>query len=295
MKSDVCLLVLGACEGAYALAASFAGELGVPVTLMDEQITASLAASALLSPSRVPGLTLDGIFLRALSDFYAAHAASRCMLIPAKDIYAEMTEKHAEYLSRMFLLPHTLRLPDTPPPQRPEGLLLVYGGREEETVRTVYGRTVVCAEDGSPISLVTEDVPARLLSALPPHARGLSLFAVKDGALFPYAERGALAPQIALSEAMDASVAEWILYDWLLCEEPPDVKEGGHALFTLYPYGWLRRSVREEEKKTVGRLRARRLVFTLFSRRYEKFPLRGYFGIRRFAREAMERRAARKE
>ena len=81
MENDVIVLLLGATEGAYALAATFGGEYSIPVAVMDEKIPDAFEASAFIKETRdVPGISYRGIFMRALSDFYEAHAGKSLLL-----------------------------------------------------------------------------------------------------------------------------------------------------------------------------------------------------------------------
>ena len=89
MENDVFVLLLGANAGAYALASAFA-EYGIFVAVMDEEIPAALGASRFVCETRrVPGIAYRGIFMRALSDFYEAHAGRSLLLLPMTKAYAE--------------------------------------------------------------------------------------------------------------------------------------------------------------------------------------------------------------
>ena len=80
MENDVILLLLGANEGAYALASAFAGDFGISVCVMDEDIPKAFNASKHISETRtVSGIRYRGLFLRALSDFYEANVG-KCLI-----------------------------------------------------------------------------------------------------------------------------------------------------------------------------------------------------------------------
>lgn len=289
MDRDVFVLLLGATDAAYALGAAFAGDMGISVTVMDEELPDAFFRSAFLTPCRTPGLSLSGILRRALSDFYEKHASHRCILIPTTEVYASLLRAEESFFSKMYLLPHLLSMKCENIPVDTDALLLVYTGREGER-RVVYGTVAAKTPDGAPLAVLTEDAPASILSRLPDGERGLALFALSAGKLLPCAEDGALSPLFYFISAADASVAEWIVFDYVLCEPLPPVRENARALFSLFPFGKIKRYLLPHARECAHRFHARRLESVLFSLRYERKSLPAVLCLRRFYGEKWEKR-----
>lgn len=269
MDTDVIVLLLGANEGAYALAASFA-EYGIPAVLMDEEIPEIFERSAFfVEMRRVPGIGYRGLFLRALSDFYEKYAGKSLILIPTTEEYTARTLAERETLDRMYLLPQKSCLSLTAANEDTEGLLFLYTGREGKE-RFFYGRVVARTDRGEPIAVVTEPLP-RSVSVLPKlEAQGFALYAVSDaGECSPCGGSGALSPLVAFPSASDTSLAEWILNDHVLCEEGEE-HAVSTAVFSLLPYRHLKPFLLPSAEKQVRALRRARLFLTLYPHRAER-------------------------
>ncbi len=275
MDTDVIVLLLGANEGAYALAASFA-EYGVPSVLMDEEIPEIFERSGLFAETRrVPGIGYRGLLLRALSDFYEKYAGKSLILIPTTEEYTARTLAEEATLARMYLLPQKGWEPAVTPEGTAEGFLLVYVGRTGKC-RGLYGRTVARTDGGEPLALFVA-LFADCTTVYPPKTTpGFALYAVTDrGEVLPYDLGGALSPLVAFPSALDTSVAEWILNDYVSCVESGEneQREQGvtlDAVFSLLPYRRVAPHVFPEEREGVRSLRRSRLFLTLYPHRAER-------------------------
>ena len=285
MENDVFVLLLGANAGAYALAATFAGEYGVPVAVMDERIPSVLGRSAFVSEVRtVPGIGYRGILMRALSDFYAAHAGKSLLLIPTTEVLAEAVQDERELLARMFLLPQKNVEKTNKIPFVPTGVLLSYVSREGSSL-ALYGRVVARNEQGMPLALLTEDAPADVLVGVREKTPSLTLYAVSaDGHLAPFSDGGALSPFCLFPSATDASVAEWMLSDYVPCitPEPCTVKT---AVFSLCSWRRLLPYALPEERERLRALKRKRLFLSLTAPHGEKRNLIYRRALRRFCAE----------
>ena len=286
MENDVFVLLLGACEGAYALAASFAGEYGIPVALMDESIPDAYFASRFFFECReVAGIGYTGLFRRALSDFYEAHAGKSLILLPMTERYAKKILSECDFLETMYLLPQknvpVLQSPTT----SPEALLLVYTGPTGER-HALFARTAAMSDAKEVLAVITEETPQNLLDALPEHAAGIALYAVDEkGSIAPTGEDGALSPFCAFPSAADLSLAEWILADYVFCEKVKEPQSIPEAIFSPYPIRMVKKHILPAEKTRVKLLLRRRLKLTLAPPRGETHHLHPRSVLRRFYRE----------
>jgi len=280
MNEDVIALLLGATEGAYALAASF-GEYGIPAAVMDEEIPDAFFRSAFICDAwRVPGIDRDALLLRALGDFYGKHARSSLLLIPTTESFAAHVYAEREHLERMYILPQC-NIGNSREEETPVALLLAYVDRMSE-LHTYYA-TVCAACANMPLAVIPARTPDALLSQIP-LVRGFSLYGVtQGGALYPFSDDGALSSLVAFPSAADASLVEWILADLVLCTPLPVSEEVPEAVFSLMPYKHIRPYVLSEEKDRVFRLSHSRLFLSLWPRREEKKSPRARMCLRRYA------------
>lgn len=270
MENDVFVLLLGANAGAYALAATFAGEYGIPVAVMDEHIPPALSRSAFVGEARtVPGIGYRGILMRALSDFYAAHAGRSLLLIPTTEALTAAVLAEREELERMYLLPQKKVEKTENPPFVPTGILLSYVSREGSTL-ALYGRVVARTESGEPLAVCTEQAPPELLARLGDSTPSFTLYAVaEDGRISPISDEGFLSPFCLFPSAADASLAEWMLADYVTCEAlmPCEAKT---AVFSLCSYGALRPYILAGEREALRALKKKKLFLSFSSFRGEK-------------------------
>ncbi len=270
MENDVFVLLLGANAGAYALAATFAGEYGIPVAVMDEQISPAISRSAFVGEARtVPGIGYRGIFMRALSDFYAAHAGHSLLLIPTTEALAAAVLAEREELERMYLLPQKKVEKTEKISFMPTGLLLSYVSREGSTL-ALYGRVVARSEQGEPLAVCTEQAPSELLARLGDSTPSFTLYTVaEDGRISPMSDGGSLSPFCLFPSAADASLAEWMLTDYVTCEAPVPC-EAKAAVFSLCSYGALKPYILAEEREAIKTLKKKKLFLSLVTMRGEK-------------------------
>lgn len=298
MNEDVIVLLLGASEGAYALAASFA-EYGVPAVLMDEEIPEIFEASALFAEiRRVPGMEYRGLLLRALSDFYEKYAGKSLLLLPTTEAYATRLLAEREALERMYLLPQKLSSKLSSKPFSFDGavagVLLAYVGGTGKC-RTIYGRVVASTDAGEPIAVITEPKPIWVQAPPAPEAQGFLLYAVSEkGECYPYENGGALSPLIAFPSASDTSVAEWILNDSVLCEKTEEA-DTASAVFSLLSYRRLKPFLHPDSEEEVRALRRSRLFLSLYPSRSERKGLFFRRALTHFALQNRQKTAKRKK
>ena len=295
MENDVFVLLLGANAGAYALGASFA-EYGIPVTLMDEAIPSTLSASKFICDVRsVPGIGYRGLLLRALSDFYEAHAGKSILLLPTTGAYTERVLAEREVLERMFLLPNKKWQKGEPLSPAPDALLLAYVGRTG-ALRTVYGEVAASNAYGEPLALITKATPPSLLAEIPCDTPHFALYAVKNAALgTAVTDEDALSPLVAFASAADLSLAEWMLTDYISCEPIGADGETPSGLFTLFSYGKTKKHLSPSRAEQAKALRRRHLFISLFAGRNEtKHPCRRLV-LKRFYGELWQKKTKKKK
>lgn len=289
MRNDVIVLLLGATEGAYALAVTFSGDYGIPVCVMDREIPAAFSASAFVGQThRVFGIEYSALFLRALSDFYEAHAGKSILLLPMTEEYTARVLAAQETLARMFLLPQK-KCPDHQTPHFiPTAFLLLYVGRMGEA-RTVYGEVAARTQDGEPLALITKPTPEGLASRLSCDTPHFALYAVGSKGECVAAREG-YAPLLAFPSASDLSLAEWLLADYVTCDSigwDGDVPSG---LFTLFSYKRIKGYLLSAHSKEAKALRKQHLSVTLYPSRGETRAPARRLCLHRFYRENWEKR-----
>lgn len=296
MESDIFVLLLGACEGAYALAASFRGEYGIPVVLIDEEIPDAYHASRFFTECRaVTGIGYTGLFRRALSDFYEAHAGKSLILLPMTEKYAERVIAEREMLEKMYLLPQK-EVPVLKTPQAPVSALLLSYTRSDGARRLSYARVCAQNEKNEPLAVITADAPQALLDALPPSNGGIALYGVcENNALSPMGDGGALSPFCDFPSAADTSLAEWIISDYVFCHAANDPESAPTALFSPYPLRKTEKYLQAAEKENFKSLRRHRLFITLSPPRGETRRPRLRLILRRFYRENLAKKIKQKK
>ena len=295
MENDVFVLLLGANTGAYALAFAFA-EYGIPVTVMDEKIAPAFPASRFVCETRtVPGITYDGILMRALSDFYEAHAGKSLILLPTTEAYTERVLVNRGVLEKMFLLPNKKWQKAEKKDFFSTGILLAYVGRTG-ALCTVYAAAAARNEEGEPLALITKETPPALLSSIPTDVPHIALYAVGEhGELAVLGENDAFSPLLAFSSAADLSVAEWILTDYVTCDPIPTDGDTPRGLFTLFPLRKTKPYLLPEYRTPTFALARRGLSVALFSGKGEtKHPCRRLI-LNRFYRETWQKKTKAKK
>lgn len=295
MENDVFVLLLGANAGAYALAAAFA-EYGIPVTVMDGEVpNAFYASKHVQEVRRVPGIEYDGLLMRALSDFYEAHAGKSLLLLPTTEKYTERVLANREVLERMFLLPNKKWQKAESTAPSPDALLLVYVGRTG-ALCAAYGKVTAKTEDGEPLAVVTEEAPSALLADIDRETPHFALYGVKEnGACVALLDEDALSPLLAFSTAADLSLAEWMLTDYVSCGHLPEASIAPSGLFTLFSYGKTKKHFLPQSAKCAKALHRRRLCISLFTGKSEtKNPLRRRI-LKRFYREFWQKKTKNKK
>lgn len=296
MKNEVVVLLLGANEGAYALASAFGGEYDIPTFVMDESIPNAFDASAFVKGTlSVPGIAYRGLFLRALSDFYEAHTGKSLLLIPTTAEYTARVVEEREVLERMFLLPMKKCANFKDLCFAPDALLLFYVGRKG-SVRTVYGSVAARTDAGKPLAVITKPTPKALLSQLAADVPHFSLYAVsEDGRCIPFGEDGALSPFVFFPSAADLSLAEWLLDDYVTCEDVGEDGDTPEGVFTLFNFGKTKKYLLSTKKTLTRQLCRRGLSLSLYPARYEtRRPIRRLC-LGRFYRENWEKITKRKK
>ncbi|MBE6656334.1 MAG: hypothetical protein E7609_05660 [Ruminococcaceae bacterium] len=289
MRNDVIVLLLGATEGAYALAVTFSGDYGIPVCVMDREIPAAFSASAFVGQTRrVSGIEYSALFLRALSDFYEAHAGKSILLLPMTEEYTMRVLEEEETLVRMFILPQK-KCPNFEDPDFiPDAMLLLYVGRTGEA-RTVYGEVAARTQDGEPLALITKTVPEGLASRLSCDTPHFALYAVGPKGECVAVGEG-YAPLLAFPSASDLSLAEWLLADYVTCESIGEDGDLPSGLFTLFPYAKIKKRFLSTHWAQAKALRKKHLSVTLYPAYGEtRVPLRR-LRLHRFYRENWEKK-----
>ena len=295
MENDVFVLLLGANAGAYALASAFA-EYGISVTVMDEEIPPAFKVSRFVSEARaVPGIGYDGIFMRALSDFYEAHAGKSLILLPTSEGYTERVLAAREVLERMYLLPNKKWQKTNKIDFLPTGLLLAYVGRTGD-LHTAYAAVAARTEAGTPLALVTKETPSELLLLLPTDTPHFALYATGDaGELSAMGAEDALSPLLAFPAAADISLAEWMLTDYVTCEPIADTPDTPRGLFTLFPLKETKPYLLPAWRTPALALARRRLTLSLFGARTETKRPRHRLILRRFYQEIWQKKTKAKK
>lgn len=294
MENDVIVLLLGANEGAYALASCFRGDYGIPVCVMDEAIPPAFCASAFVAETRtVSGLSYRGLLLRALSDFYEAHAGKSILLIPTTADYTRRVLKQEDTLARMFLLPQKKCVEYDKIDFDPIAILLLYIGRAGN-IHTVYGEIAAVSETGEPLAVITKPTPKSLLSSLPTDTPHFALYLVgEDGECCPAEEKHA--GFLAFPSAADRSICEWLLSDYVTCEAPEEDDDTPTGIFTLYSYRSTKKYFLAPYQTLARGLKRARLTLSLYPARGETrrpFARRHLF---RFYRENWQKKTKTKK
>lgn len=277
MENDVFVLILGATEGAYALAHAFFHDYGIRPTVVDEDAPFYIKESAALTYERVPALGDTRMFLLAAERFYERHSGRSLFLFPVKEAYAAITEAHRERLETMFFLPRIYR--GDAAPKDACSLLFAYLGTEGEK-RTVYGQVAACDGEGMPTVALAKESPDIDLSAMP--GGSIALFAGDaDGHFAPLREP--LCALLFFLTAADVSLPEHVINDYVLCEPLPKA-ERVSGLFSLYPYRWVKKQVFSHLRAEADRRAARNMATALFAPAREK-GLRFRLRLARFAKK----------
>lgn len=281
MENDVFVLILGATDGAYALAHTFFHDYGVRVTVMDREAPPCLAASRALTFERVSGMEEARMLLLAVERFYERHSGKSLFLFATKAEYADTLDAHRDRLEKMFFLPRVLRgegrLADA------RGLLFAYRTTEGE-MRTAYGQTAAWLADGTPAVLLAraplalnEDAIERGSFALLAEDENENFTAVKDP----------LSSALFFLTAADVSLPELLVTDYVLCEGLPP-EEWVAGLYSLCPYPLLKKRVLPSLRAEADKRYARRLATALFFKKREK-GLRARLLVTRHARRLAKR------
>ena len=263
MENDVFVLILGATEGAYALAHAFFHDYGIRPTVVDEDAPFYIKESTALRYERVPGLGNARMLLLAAERFYEKHSGKSLFLLPVKEVYAAMTEAHRDHLETMFFLPRLHRGDATAKDAR--ALLFAYRGTEGET-RTAYGRVAARDGEGRPTVLLAGERPTVDLTSMPEGS--IALFAEDaDGCLAPVREP--LSALLFFLTAADVSLPEHLINDYVLCEALPK-EEWVSGMFSLYPYRWVKKQVFSHLRAEADRRVSRKMATALFAPAREK-------------------------
>lgn len=290
MESDVFVLLLGACEGAYALASSFAGEYGIPVVLMDEEIPKAYRCSRFFSECRaVPGIAYDALLFRALSDFYEAHAGKSLLLLPMTERYAARLLILRPHLERMYLLPQKEPVILQKVADSVDALLLVYTAADGSKT-TFYATVAARTEANEVLAVITSETPKELLACLPKTEGGIALYAVNGaGKLSLMGDDGAISPFCAFPSAADTALAECILSDYVFCQKQDPLDDFPRALFSPYAKSVLKKNLLPEMRRAVNRLLWRRLSVTLAPPRGETKRPFHRLALRRFYKQNLQK------
>ena len=257
MENDVFVLILGANEGAYALAHAFYHDYGIRPTVMDVSAPVFIKDSVALHYEQVAGLEDDRMLLLVIERFYERHSGKSLFLLPVKPCYERVMEANRPFLEKMFFLPHLTRGGASLNGAR--ALLFAYCSTEGQ-VRTAYAKAA--AWDG-------EGVPTVLLAQAPP---GLQTDGLQLGSLSLFAEdaNGCLAlvkePLSAVSffiTAADVSLPEWLITDYVLCEDMP-AEEHVSGMYSLCPYRLLKHRVVSTMRAEADRRFFRGMATSLF-------------------------------
>lgn len=253
MKQDVLPIILGATDGAYALAHAFFHDYGIVPLVLDDCDSLLFKHTFCAYQSIVKNVRKPDTFYRVAEDMAVKCQGKSLLLIPADGCFLSLVSERVSWLSKMFLLPH---LPTPSFEKKPDDVvalaLLYRTGRGE--CRTVYARTLAKSPSGEFTALLAQNIPdviAEDIKAQAPNlCRGIYLFYIdSEGKL--YRDGSVLSPLVAFSAAKDASLPEWMINETVLCEPLPETQEELSALFTLFPYRKTRRFLTRAARKTV--------------------------------------------
>ncbi len=241
MENDVFVLILGATDGAYALAHAFFHDYGIRPTVMDEAASALLLRSVALTFEKVPGMAMSRMLLLAAERFYERHSGKPIFLLAAKKEYLSVVEENRETLEKMFFLPR-LTAGDIPVAY-PKGLLAVYRSTEGYG-RSLYGKAAAWDEKGMPLLVLVEKKREKCQELLAKNG-SIGLFAeTEEGKFLPVDDP--LSPLLFFLTAADVSLPEWLLADYLLCDMKEEADSEIYGMFSLFAYRRLRKKVISE-------------------------------------------------
>ncbi len=276
MENDVFVLILGATDGAYALAHTFFHDYGIRPTVIDTAAPSFITDSVSLSFERVPGLDTARMLLLAAERFYERHSGKSLFLFATKAEYADTLDAHRAHLEKMFFVPRTLRGEGSLSGAR--GLLFAYRTTEGE-MRTAYGQTAAWLADGTPSVLLARAPLALNEDAI--EKGSFALFAEDENENFT-AVRDPLSSALFFLTAADVSLPELLVTDYVLCEGLPP-EEWVAGLYSLCPYRLLKKRVLPPLRAETDKRYARRLATTLFFGKREK-SIRARLLVARHAR-----------
>lgn len=280
MENDVFVLILGATEGAYALAHAFFHDYGIRPTVIDGDAPFYIKESVVLRYESVPGAEDGRMLLLAAERFYERHSGKSLLLLPVKEEYAAITEANREHLETMFFMPRIHRGDATP--KDACGLLFAYRSTEGET-RTAYGRVAARGGDGRPTVLLAGKSPLTNLIDLSAMREGsIALFVENDDGCFAPVHEP-LSAHLFFLTAADVSLPEHLVNDYVLCAALPD-EDRVSGMFSLFPYRWVKKRVFSPLRAEADHRAARKMATALFAPSREKgfrFRLR----LARFAKK----------
>lgn len=267
MENDVFVLILGANEGAYALSHAFFHDYGIRPTVTDTAAPAFITDSVALAFEKVPGLDTERMLLLAVERFYERHSGKALFLLPTDARYAAVIEANRDHLEKMFFVPRITR--GGAAVKNARALLFAYRSTADE-VRAVYGRVAAVDGEGTPTVLLAGTPPCLEEAIL--EKGSFALLAEDDnGVLAPVAEP-LCAPFFFLTAA-DASLPEWLITDYVLCERLP-AEEQVMGLYSLCPYRMLKKRVWPQMRRDADLRYGRKMATALFSPKREGGILR---------------------
>lgn len=277
MQNDILPVILGASEGAYALARSFHHDYGIRPLVLDEAPSPLFLHSDAARFCSVAHLASPHILYRVLTDFYEEDKRKCYLLIPATSHYLACVREREAWLSTMFLMPHLPSLESGEVLRDPIAALFLYRSAEGDCI-LAYADVIAKTETQAPVTLLAaacpDEIEAAVLEAAKSLSRGCYLFYLdrdeEDGLSLVMAEEP-LSPLMSLTLAHDISIPELFLREVVLCEpiEPPS--GALYGAFSLFPYRKVKRLLSKEGKKECRRHAKCGNLISLYTLKNERF------------------------
>ncbi len=287
MKNDILPILLGATDGAYALARAFYHDYGICPLVLDESPSPLFEATACARLWVRKNLARPHILYRVLEDIYEETKGKSLVLLPMTEAFTERLREREAWLSAMFLLPHMPTALSREECGSPDAILFLYRAADGEC-RTVLGEVAACSH-GTPIAAFARPVTRELSAAVQAFAEGLSrgayLFYLGtdgDGEPSLLSQGSDFSPLCALTLANDVSIPELMISECVLCDPLPEPDGELLGVFSLFPRRQTQKYLSSEGKKEC-RARRRRFV-SLYSLSGDRFSLALWRVFRSFYR-----------